>query len=517
MALLNRISIFFFLTVLVSCGGSPDRLGTVAGQDITVDDFLKTFNDLPPDRQVAVLEPGGRLDLMHGMVSKRLLLAACDLIPAEDTGFWVDLYETAWLSDSVTRSLAMAFDPGPVLAGLDSTVYSIHVVLLEDSSTAFQVAAAWRTSVPSDPGGSLLAPWSGGSGTSYRTMSGPPWQFTSAFRQLLDNGDVQVLPRYGAWLVGLSVPTDSLALPDQNSGMSLFGWEVERVAGVTVNAPVLNSFALHQSNADPEAVLASWNGGRLTTSEMAQILERVSYRSFPDGAPPELSAFDRQASSADPVTSLWFSVLSTSRSMSLACIARSQGAGVPRSTTDYARIEALVRERVIDPAMPDSSQVAGFYADAPERYSVPERRSVLLAYVEQDRVPQLQSALDFPDLGEFSSMTDSSGNLIPTPLQPMEAFGEVLGERIFAAPLWTFQGPVESGRELAAYFRVVAIAPPDTLQLETVYELAELDLFRSRFEPFFTEFMDSLTLELGVEIDTAAVERVDPWAAAPGR
>jgi len=50
-----------------------------------------------------------------------------------------------------------------------------------------------------------------------------------------------------------------------------------------------------------------------------------------------------------------------------------------------------------------------------------------------------------------------------------------------------------------------------------VYELAELDLFRSRFEPFFTEFMDSLTLELGVEIDTAAVERVDPWAAAPGR
>ncbi|MFO7625907.1 MAG: peptidylprolyl isomerase [Candidatus Fermentibacteraceae bacterium] len=515
---MNRISLFIFFTgLLVSCGGSPERLGSVAGQDITVDEFLETFNDLPPDRQVAVLEPGGRLELMRSMVTKKLLLAACDMTPAQDTDFWVDLYETAWLSDSITRSLAMAFDPEPVLAGLDSTVYSIHVVLLADSATARQVAATWRAAAPSDPGGSLLAPWSGGSGTSYRIMSGPPWQFTSAFRQLLDNRDVQVLPRYGAWLVGRALPTESKAVPDQNSGMSLFGWEVERVAGVTVDAPELNRFALYPSETEAETVLAFWNGGQLTTQEMARILERVSYRSFPDGVPPELSAFNRQATSADSITSLWFSVLSASRSMALAGIARSQGAGVPRSTIDYARTEALVRERVIIPAMPDSSQVALFYTETPERYSLPERRSVLLGYVEQSRVPQLQSAQDFSDLGEFNSMTDSFGNLIPTPLQPMEAFGAILGERVFSAPLGAFQGPIESGEELAAYFRVIAVAPPDTLPLETVYELVELDLFRSRFENFFTEFIDSLTLELGIEIDTTAVERVDPWAAAPGR
>lgn len=515
---MNRISIIFFLSILsVSCGGSPERLGTVAGSDITVDDFLETFNDLPPDRQVAVLEPGGRLDLMRGMVAKRLLLAACEMNPASDNGFWVDLYETAWLSDSVTRALAIAFDPEPVLAGLDSTVYSIHVVLLEDSSFALQVAAQWRSSSPSDPGGSLLAPWSGGSGTSYRVMSGPPWQFTSAFRQLLDSADVQVLPRYGAWLVGLSVPTGSSALPDENTAMSLFGWEVERVAGVTVNAPELNRFALNRSGTASGTVLASWNGGQLTVQDMARILDRVSYRSFPDGVPPELSSFNREASSADSVTSLWFAVLSTSRSMALACIARSQGATAPRSTIDYARTEALVRERVITPAMPDSTQVAVFYNESPGRYSLPERRSVLLGYVEQGRLAELQSAAGFADLGEFSSMTDSFGNLVPTPLQPIEAFGEILGGRVFSAPLGTFEGPVESGEELAAYFSVVAVAPPDTLPLEAVYGLVEIDLFRNRFETFFTEFMDSLTLELGVEIDTTAVERVDPWAAAPGR
>lgn len=515
---MNRIFLFFFLTgLLVSCGGSPDRLGTVAGQDITVNDFLETFNDLPPDRQVAVLEPGGRLELMRGIVTKRLLLAACDLTPATDTDFWVDLYATAWLSDSVTRSLAMEFDPEPILSGLDSTVYSIHVVLLEDSSTARQVAAAWRAAGPSDPGASLLAPWSAGLGTSFRTMSGPPWQFTSAFRQLLDSRDVQVLPRYGAWLVGLTALTDVKAVPDQNSAMSLFGWEIERVAGVTVNALELNRFASGFSETGDETVLAFWNGGQLTTQDMALILERVSYRSFPDGVPPELSAFSRQSPSSDSITILWFSVLSTSRSMALAGVARSQGADAPRSTIDYARTEALVRERVILQAMPDSSQVAAFYAENLQRYSIPERRSVLLAYVEQGRVPQLQSVQDFPELGEYHSMTDSFGNLIPTPLQPIEAFGEFLGERVFTAPLGTFVGPVESGGELTAYFRVIAVAPPDTFPIETVYELAEIDLFRSRFEPFFTEFIDSLTLELGIEIDTTAVERVDPWAAMPGR
>jgi hypothetical protein len=63
---------------------------------------------------------------------------------------------------------------------------------------------------------------------------------------------------------------------------------------------------------------------------------------------------------------------------------------------------------------------------------------------------------------------------------------------------------------------VVAVSPADTISLETVYDLAEFELFQSRFEQLFTEFTDSLTLELGVEIDTTAVERVDPWASAPG-
>lgn len=516
---MSRLFILCFsLALMVSCGSSRERLGTVAGEPVTVEDFLEAFRGLTPDRQVAVLEAGGRMALMRGITTKRLLLAACDASPASDADFWVNLYSSAWLSDSLIRSMAVAFDPEPVLAGLDSSVYSVRVVLLSDSVLADETARRWSSSGPSDPGGSLIAPWSAGSGTGYRVMSGPSWYFPAGLVPLLASREVMVLPMYGGWLVGVSERTGASAVPDQNAGMSIFGWEVEKAAGVTINAICVSRFAQENgASSGSEDVLASWSGGELTAGHMAEILRKVAPRSFPNGIPRELSSFTLFESSSDNLTSLWFVVSSTARALALADMARERGGSVPRSTVDYARTEALVRERVVLPALPDSQEVRAFYADSIDRYSLPERRSVILGYVETHRLDGLHGATGFSDLGEYHTMADSSGNPVPTPLQPRSAFGEFLGGVIFASEPGSFQGPVEVGGDLAAFFQVVAVAPEGPVPLQEVFGLAEMELFQSRFDGFFANFIDSLTLEMGVEIDTAAVERVDPWAAAPRR
>lgn len=508
----------FALGLLVSCGGSGDRLGTVAGEPVTVQDFLETFRGLPPDRQVAVLEPGGRMALMQGITTKRLLLAAADASPASDTDFWVRLYSSAWLSDSLIRSMAVSFDPEPVLAGLDSCIHTIRVVLLPDSLSAVETARIWSASGPSDPGGSLTAPWSAGSGTGYRVMSGPPWYFPAGLVPLLTGSEVMVLPMYGGWLVGVSERTEAAAVPDQNAGMSLFGWEVERAASVTISAEHVRLL-----DADPaasrgsDAVLAIWEGGELTVSQMSEILDKVSPLSFPHGIPAELSAFTMPEGPSDRLTALWFVVSSTSRTLALADLAGRAGGSAPVSTGDYARTEALVRERVVVPSTPDSARVQAFYEENIHNYTLPERRSVLLGYVEAHRIPGLQGATGFGDLGEYQTMADSSGNPVPTPLQPRSALGEALGAAVFAAEPGSFQGPVEVGGGLAAYFQVVAAVPQAPVPLHDVFPLVEMELFQNSFDVSFSEFIDSLSLELGVEIDTAAVQRVDPWAAVPRR
>ena len=451
---MSRIFVFCVLSVLfISCGGSPDELGTVAGEPITVDEFLAAFSGLSPDRQVAVLEPGGRMALVTSIATKRLLLAECNASPAADSDFWVELYSSAWLSDSLTRSMAMDFDPQPVLAGLDSSVYAVHLVLLADSNAALETANSWRESGPADPGGSMIAPWSAGSGSSFRLMASPPWHFPANLVPLLSSTDVQVLPLYGGWLVGVSQKTDAEVVPDQNAGMSLFGWEIDRITDTSIDARAVNTFAAgYPTDYDGSVVLASWSGGTLTADMMARILEQVSPSSFPDSIPPELSAFTRFNAQGDPATSMWFVVMSTSRTLAMADIALEQGAVVPEAVVDFAGTEALIRERVIRPALPDSAEVLAFYETEKDFYALPERRSVLLVYVASERVPGLQGATSFSDLGEYQSMTDSSGNLVPDPASAFRSIrtGSRRNGVFFGAG--HFPGPGRNGRRACSLF-----------------------------------------------------------------
>lgn len=514
-----RYALIAAFALTLSCGGSGDTLATVAGEPVTVDDFLEAFQGLPPDRQVAVLEPGGRMALVQSIITKRLLDEASEMSPAADESFWVEIYSDSWLSDSLVRSMAVEFDPQEVLAGLDSSVYLLTVALLPDSATASETAARWNSQGPSDPGGTLVAPWSMGSGTSFRLMSGPVWQFPAGLVPLLSLDSAAVIPLYGAWVVGMARETEITAEPDYNASMSLFGWELERAAGVSLSAPAVNAFlgnSLRDYPEDGEPV-ASWEGGSLSPGFLRKLLTDVRRSSFPDSVPGELASFTPLSGPADTASAVWFMVMSASRTMAMADLARSRGASAPDGVGDYARIEALVRERAVRPAFPDSSGVRAFYSANHDRYCLPERRSVLLGYVEEDLLPGLEGAGGFEDLHQFHTMADSAGDPVPTPLQPVEAFGPELGERIFQAQPGDFCGPVITGGGLAAYFQVVEAAPPDTLPLSAIYGTVEDDLFRVRFDSLFAALVDSLGAELEVDVDTAAVERVDPWAASSRR
>lgn len=513
---MNRVLLFAAVSLLIpGCGRSPEALGIVAGEPVTLEEYLAVFENLTPDRQVEVFEPGGRMALMRNIVTKRLILAASRATPASDADFWTDLYSTAWLADSLSRSLAYSFDPQPLLDSLDASVYTLQVVLMEDSAMAFDTASLWRHSGPSDPGTSVFAPWSDETGSSYRTLHGPPWQFPFVFLssvQARDGGPV-VTPLYGAWLVAAADATGDEAVPDRNAGMAVFGWELDSVADVRICASTLNRF-IRGEELSKDTELAWWDHGSLTVGKMEDILEKVIPGSFPGGVPPELSPFHLHLSGGNHGASVWLSVLSTSRTMALADIAREAGASAPVSTEEYAASEALVRERILIPSFPDSSLIAFFYEENMERYRIPERRSVLLGYVETGDLDGVSGAESFSDLTGFHTMADSQGVPIPTPLKPMEQYGGVLGERIFSAAPGSFQGPVDMGEDIWAFFQVVAWSPSETLPLEAVYDRIGEELLLTRFEGSFASFVDSLAVQFGVEVDTTAVQRVDPWTGS---
>ena len=500
--------------VLASCGGSPQSLGVVAGENVTLDEYIAVFNKLTPDRQVAVLEPGGRMALMQNIVTKRVLQAASTATPASDAGFWETMYSSAWLADSMARRIAASFNPGPLLAELDSSQYTVSLLLMGDSVAASEAQLQWRFSGPSDPGGSISAPWSDSSGTGYRVLSGPAWHFPLAIQPVLESqgeGPV-VCPLHGGWLVAFVEKTGENAGAEGSAAIGLFGWEIERITGVQFSAPAVTLFALEE-DVPGNTVLASWNGGQLTAHLLSEILEKISPRYFPDGLPRELAVFSKNELHTDPVTSLWYVVLSVSNTMSLADVARAGGGRAPASIHEFAGTEALLRERVLVKAFPDSGTVAAFYEENPDFYTLPERRSVLLGYVEAESLPSVAGARSFSELGEFQTMADSAGNPVPTPLQPREAFGTLLGQRVFESDPGVFQGPVDVGRNLFAFYQVVADSPPERLPLDAVYGLIEAELLGRSFDARFTHFIDSLYIEFGVEIDTSAVQRVDPWTA----
>jgi hypothetical protein len=86
---------------------------------------------------------------------------------------------------------------------------------------------------------------------------------------------------------------------------------------------------------------------------------------------------------------------------------------------------------------------------------------------------------------------------------------------IFAADSGVVTGPVGTGTDsLMAFFMVVKIAAPDTADASSVWPFLEAGARAESVEAAFSAYLSELRSRFGVEIDSTAVEAVDPWGSS---
>ncbi len=513
------------LSVLPGCGGG-NELGRVGDETITREEFLGIFNGLPAEEQVGVLEPSGRMELMERIVRKKLLLLAWAENPSVSSGY-EDLYRISFLSDSMYRKIAMEYDPDIYLDSLAACGYSsfmIRTVLLDDSSDAVSLADEWNSGNYDISVSSLSAPWSDRSGTSYRTMRGPVNRITANFIPLLsmETGKAHVLPMYGEWCVAMLELTEGEWVEDESAAVSGLMNRISSLSHETVLASGIMALAgscslsgttLVPSGEGDETPVILLESDTVTTSEILSGMRLASAENFFGGVPEELQIFSPPELVISPEVTLWFHVKSLAQRRALTLMAEDQGISLDESVFDYPRAESVVRERLLKEAIPDSAGVAQWYADNSSMFMLPERRSVLLGYTDSLTAAGLSVPDDITMISGLQTITDSTGNMVSTPLQVQESFGPLLGPEIFAAEEGVLTGPVFLDGELAGFFEVVEVRPPEVADLYEVFPVAATAAAGDLFQQGFEELIEDLKSTYPVEIDTQAVTEIDLWGS----
>ncbi|MEA3265443.1 MAG: peptidylprolyl isomerase [Candidatus Fermentibacteria bacterium] len=516
-----------FMTVLflmiLSCGNSGE-LGTVAGIPVTTDEYLIVFNNLPADMQVSVLEPGGRLELMNRIVMKRSLLSAWQEDQTVSAG-WEDLYKTSMLADSMFNRIGFGFDQAMYIDSISACGYSgfsLRAVLLDDSTTAADMAFEWNAGNYDSSVLSLSAPWSLADGSSYRTFSGPVQRITTTFLPLLsmETGTAHVLPMYGEWCVCILNLSEGEWVQDEEAvSMGFMGAVAAATPHVILSrgisslaaSCVVSRVGIVSAGGGSTEPVVLFSNDTLTVADILDIMEKAHPANYSGQVPDELSVFSPPQAFSTKEVALWFYVKAVAQKYGLAELATEQGILLPEDALDYARAESVIRTRVLQASIPDSSEVASWFEENSDMFLMPERRSVLLGYTTATEASDSQTASSFAGLADCQTLVDSSGVMVPTPLRVSDAFGQVLGSAIFAADSGVFSGPVMLEGELAAWFEVIEIAPPDIALLEDVYLQAELLAASGMFSSGFDALMNELFVTYTVTIDTAAVEEIDLW------
>jgi len=521
-AFLYRLS-FAAVLLALSCGGSED-LGSVNGVPITTDEYLAVFNKLPAEEQVAVLEPDGRMELMNRIVRKRLLLAAWEEDRTVSMG-WEDIYRTSMLADSMFNRIGLSYDYQAFTDSLFACGYSgfsLRVVLLDDSAVAEGVADLWNNGNFDTSISSLSAPWSLVDGSSYRIFNGPVHRITASFLPFLtmETGTAHVVPMYGEWCTGLLRLTEGEWVYEEGVEGLGFMNAISAATGEVLLSKGISALAnccapsgtrlvpVAPGDGQPVVLLGS---DTLTVADIVQLMEMADPKNFIGGVPPEIAAFSAPEFVISPESTLWFYVKSVAQRYSLAKLSVEQGITLPENALDYARAESVVRSRLLETCVPDSSQVAAWYENNREAFLLPERRAVILGYT--DSVSAVESTIpeDFDGLAACQTIVDENNEMVPTPLQVQQTFGSVLGPVIFSSDPGVFTGPVFMGGELAAWFKVVEVAPPAIASLEEVYPQVVLMAASSMFDEGFNSLLDDLYSRYSASVDTAAVQEIDLW------
>lgn len=521
------------ILLAAGCGSRRESLATVGDRQITRQDFVAAFSNMSPSDQVDVLEPGGRLALVDRLIDKNLLEIALESRGAPGSEWWVSLYEDAALSSVWASSrFAEVMVENPDMADFlyMSGTFSIRVVLVPDSATAVKAKDNWRNpGFPSDIAMSL-APWSIG-GSSHRELEGYLWQFPAdlqiAFSEHQGEGPV-IEPLYGAWAVA-ELELDSTPALDSippEAALSAFNLAQRREMCLAPSSGAISELAgafgladgryylADTSGLDRSAVLISYSGGEITNGDIIDLVSRTDRWQFFGNPPAEIGAFLLPPPTGmGPGIDLWYFVFSVAQTRWAAAQARAMGMeDETGSIASMASVEHLLRLEVLNGVdEPDSASVIAWYEANTESYMIPERRSVLIAYLPVSAADSAGTPSSFDELGRWA-LVDSSGVPSPTPVQPEEAFGAI-GGLVFASEPGQLVGPVEFGVEGArAYFEVVDVLPSEPARPEEIWDIIRDDCRAVRIQEAFSSFMSELRTETGVEIDTSAVENVDPWA-----
>lgn len=521
---LSAVTILLLITS--SCGSSGD-LGTVAGVPVTTDEYLSVFNGLPAAMQVSVLEPGGRLELMNRIVMKRLLLTAWGEDVSVSAG-WEDLYRISMLADSMFNRIGFAFDQHSYIDSMTVcgfSEFSLRVVLLDDSTSAAEMALQWNNNDFEASVVSVSAPWSLVDGSSYRAFSGSVQRISSSFLPLLTmTQDVaHVLPMYGEWCVCLLNLTEGDWISDDGATSLGFMSAIANEApytvlssGITIlsdNCTVSGTRIVPMGDGNQEPLIL-FGENVLTVADVLDIMKMADPINFPGEVSLEIAVFSPSEILVNPETTLWFYVEKIAQKYALFSLAEETGITLPENALDFSRAESVIRTRVLEASIPDSAGVAAWFEQNSEVFLIPERRSVLLCYTPQSTMNDSITVSDFDELEECQTIVDQNGDMVPTPPQVEQAFGSVLGPAIFAADSGVFSGPFQTDEELVAWFKVVEIVPAETALLEDIYPQVEMIAASVMFSSEYDNLIDDLYTGYSVTIDTAAVAEIDLWGGS---
>jgi hypothetical protein len=413
-----------------------------------------------------------------------------------------------------------------------STGISLTTVLMDDSAEAARLLAAWEADGPSEPTeGMALAPWTLNSssyieleGDMFHFLSGDP-AFARASIPMADMGFVQI-PLFGEWII-FRLNTRRLDTRGFNLAEMAQGFASARIGAkmlVTVYSAAVADLSGHlaavdgrylirdEEGIDRDMIVASFPGGTVTAGRIVDLFRMVTPENFFEGVPQELGMLAPPMPMIDPRIDLWMFIGNVGSTYYQAALALEAGCVFPREEADLTTTEHLLRVAALEGAAAlDTVDALRFYEENQDYYTLPELRSVLLAYVPEEWLPTEPPA-SFDDLDRFYSTTDSLDQMMPTPPRPIEIFGPT-GEAIFAAGQGEFTGPVEvTGTDLHAWFEVVEIVPPGAASPDEILPLLLRDCRMSAIGSGLDAYFEELRTRFDIEIDSSAVEQVDPWA-----
>ena len=523
--------------LVTSCGGGEENvLAKGDGIEITQEDFYAEFDRLLPEDQVSILEPGGKFDLVTRLVYREILLSRAQTEDIEDMDFWLDISRDSWLSRKwIETELESMYEAGLDTAWIDSMMaidVDMSVVLMEDSSSASALLEQWSESGPGRPdSGMVLAPWTS-QGSSYLSFDSDCFTlycgnpvFTQKVLEYSGSGPVS-FPLFAAWAV-LEIDTTHSGEVGNYDLQTAAGYylsaNLSRLSGVTVISPAVMQLSDYMDveggryvmAADEEfprdLVLAQYPGGSLTAGDILQLSENVVDDSFFRGVPEDFKGYMLPEPLLEPAVDLWNYVESVAQVRSQAHMALQNGIQWPEEQRELSLTDHVLRTSVLMETGPvDTTEALEFYSENSEAYDIPEMRSIVVAYVPREWVPEGE-VNGFEDLDTYYIHADSSGDPVPTRLMPREMF-KGYGEQVFQARPGVFTGPVEyEDDDVYVYFQVVDVVEEDENDpmsiLPFVIEDARTAMVAQRLENYLLELWN----DCSIEIDSAAVRELDPW------